>query len=72
MKNKRLLIVKVNPIVVPPDKQEELRKKLVKQLKDGLLMVDKANEVYCIDYDAKQFELRVISQGDKVVTEKKN
>lgn len=72
MKKKSLLIVKVNPIIIPPDKQEQIRKKLIKQLKDGVLMVDKSCTIECYGYDTKSIELKVVDKDSQVVAEKKN
>lgn len=72
MRRKRLVIVRVNPIVIPADKQEELRKRLVKEVKDGVLMVDKSCTVECYDYDSKSVEVKVISNDDELIAQKKN
>ena len=72
MKKKQLIIVKVNPIVVPPDKQEELRQKIIKELKDGVLMIDKSCTIDCYEYDTKQVEVKVINKDDELVIEKKD
>ena len=72
MKKKSLLIVRVNPITYPADKQEELRKKLVKQLKDGVLMIEKSCTVECYDYDSKQVELKIVYPNASVLVEKKD
>ena len=70
MKKKSLLIVRVNPITFPADKQEEVRKKIVKQLKDGVIMIDKSCSVECYDYDSKEVEIKVINQDDKLIVQK--
>ena len=72
MKKKGLLIVRVNPITYPADKQEELRKKIVKQLKDGVLMIDKSCTIECYDYNAKSVEIKVINKDDELIAEKKD
>ena len=72
MKKKSLLIVRVNPITVPTDKQEELRKKIVKQLKDGVIMIDKSCAIECYDYDSKEVDIKVINQDDKLIAQKKD
>lgn len=72
MKKKRLLIVRVNPITFPADKAEEVRKKIVKQLKSGVILIDKSCTIECYDYDAKSIELKVIDTNSKVEFEKKD
>lgn len=72
MRKKSLLIVKVNPIVFPPEKQEEVRKQLVKQLKDGVIMIDKSCTIECYDYDSKQVELKIVNKDDNLIVETKD
>lgn len=67
MRKKRLLIVKVNPITFPMDKAEQVRKKIIKQLKKGVIMLDKACTIECYEYDTKQVEVKIIHNDDKVV-----
>lgn len=71
MKKKRLLIVRVNPITFPSDKAEEVRKEIVKQLKSGVILIDKSCTIECYDYDAKSIELKVIPNS-KAELEKKD
>lgn len=73
MKKKRLVIVRVNSIVIPADKQEQIRKQLVKQIKkDGVMMVDKSCTVECYDYDSKTIEVKVVNKDDELITQKKD
>lgn len=72
MRKKRLVVVRVNSIVYPADKAEQLRKKLIKQIKEGVLMVDKSCLVECYDYDSKSVEVKVISKDDELIAQKKN
>lgn len=71
MRKKRLLIVKVNPITFPMDKAEQVRKKIIKQLKKGVIMIDKSCTIECYDYDSKTLEVKFISNEDKVEFENK-
>lgn len=71
MRKKRLLIVKVNPITFPMDKAEQVRKKIIKQLKKGVVMIDKSCTIECYDYDSKTLEVKFISNEDKVEFENK-
>lgn len=71
MKKKRLLIVRVNPITFPVDKAEAVRKQIIKQLKDGVIMVDKSCTIECYDYDSKTIEVKVINKDDIVEFENK-
>lgn len=66
MKKKRLLIVRVNPITFPADKAEAVRKQIIKQLKDGVITIDKSCTIECYDYDSKTVEVKVISKDDIV------
>lgn len=68
---KGLVIVKVNSIVFPADKQEQVRKKLIKQIKSGVLMIDKSCTIECYNFDTKNIELKVVDKDSKVVAEKK-
>ena len=72
MKKKSLLIVRVNPITFPADKAEDVRKKIVKQLKSGVIMIDKSCTIECYDYDSKEVEIKVINQDDKLVAQNKD
>ena len=71
MKKKRLLIVRYNPITFPADKAEGMRKQLIKQLKSGVLMIDKSCTIECYDYDSKQVEIKVIDENADLVVEPK-
>lgn len=71
MRKKRLLIVKVNPITFPMDKAEQVRKKIIKQLKKGVVVIDKSCTIECYDYDSKTLEVKFISNEDKVEFENK-
>lgn len=72
MRKKRLVVVRVNAILYPADKREALRKRLIKEVKDGVLMIDKSCDVECYDYDSKSVEVKVISNDDELIAEKKN
>ena len=69
---KGLIIVRVNPIVVPADKAEQLRKTIIKQLKYGVLMIDKSCTIECYNFDTKNIEIKVIDQDSQVVVDSKN
>lgn len=71
MRKKRLLIVRVNPITFPMDKAKQVRKEIIKQLRDGVVMIDKSCTIECYDYDSKTVEVKVISKEDKVEFENK-
>ena len=71
MKKKRLLIVRYNPITFPAGKAEAMRKQLIKQLKSGVLMIDKSCTIECYDYDSKQVEIKVIDENADLVVEPK-
>lgn len=49
------------------DKAEQVRKKIIKQLKKGVIMLDKACTIECYEYDTKQIEVKIINNDDKVV-----
>ena len=66
MGKKSLLIVKVNPIVFPSDKQEKIRKQIIKQLKDGVILIDKSCTIECYEYDTKHIEVKVVEDNQKV------
>lgn len=68
---KGLVIIRVNPIVVPPDKAEQIRKQVRKQLKSGVLAIDKSCTIECYNFDTKNIEIKVVDKDSEVVVEKK-
>lgn len=63
---KSLVIVRVNPIVFPMDKAEQVRKQLIKQLKSGVLMIDKSCTIECYNLNTKNIELKIVDKDSQV------
>ncbi len=66
---KRLIIVRVNTNGVEDKEQllEQVRQRTLKQLKDGVIVVDHTSLVAYTDYDNKTVEVKVVSKEDKIV-----
>ena len=61
---KKLLIVKVNSLM-SNEQLEDIRKEILKQLKDGVLVIDHKLDIECIDY--KGIRLEVIRKEDNII-----
>ena len=72
MRNKRLVILKVNTILFNKKQIKAMRKDIKKQLRDGIIAIDKGVDIKCIDYDGKQIEVMVVDKDEKVVAKNKS
>ena len=66
MRKKRLVIVHV-PTQASDYFKEKLRQKLVKDVKEGVIVLDNTYAIECIDYDSKEIEVQVITKEDDVI-----
>lgn len=71
MRNKRLVILKVNTLLFNKEQIESMRKQVKKQLRDNVISVDKSIDVKFVDYDGKEVEVVVVGKDEKVIAEKK-
>ena len=71
MRNKRLVILKVNTLLFNKEQIESMRKQVKKQLRDNVIAVDKSIDVKFVDYDGKEVEVVVVGKDEKVIAEKK-
>lgn len=65
MRNKRLVILKVNTLLFNKEQIEEMRKQVKKQLKDNVLAIDKGTDIKCLDYDGKELEVVVVGKDEE-------
>ena len=71
MRDKRLVILKVNTILFNKKQINAMRKDIKKQLRDGVIAIDKGVEIKCVDYDGKEIEVMVIDKDERLVAKNK-